>query len=115
MPKQEIVLIVEPDGCSRHIVSDDNTRFAVLGEPVNTMRASCVEPWSSLSLWQKLRIMWRLDATWPIYDKDRHQMWFAILRPCRGPLLGPYWSRGEALAAEVKWLNAHDLPVPAGL
>ena len=39
--------------------------------------------------------------------------WFADLAPVGGPRLGPYHLRGEALAAEVAWLLAHDLPLPS--
>lgn len=31
--------------------------------------------------------------------------WTADMGPVGGPVLGPYPVRGEALAAEVKWLN----------
>ena len=33
--------------------------------------------------------------------------WIADLRPSGGPVLGPFDTRGEALAAERKWLDAN--------
>jgi len=33
--------------------------------------------------------------------------WTADLSPVNGPLLGPYTTRTEALAAEVAWLQDH--------
>ena len=33
--------------------------------------------------------------------------WTADLSPVRGPLLGPFARRSEALAAEVAWLEQH--------
>lgn len=33
--------------------------------------------------------------------------WTADLKPVRGPVLGPYRSRREALAAEIEWLETH--------
>ena len=33
--------------------------------------------------------------------------WTADMGPMDGPVLGPYRLRGEALAAEVKWLRSH--------
>ena len=36
--------------------------------------------------------------------------WTADLSPANGPLLGPFPSRSEALAAEVDWLLTHWLP-----
>ena len=37
--------------------------------------------------------------------------WTADLSPVNGPVLGPYRSRREALAAERQWLEAHWLPI----
>lgn len=34
-------------------------------------------------------------------------LWTADLSPVGGPLLGPFATRSEALAAEHKWLEAH--------
>jgi len=39
--------------------------------------------------------------------------WFADLLPSGGPVLGPYDTRDDALAAEVVWLDEHNIPVPA--
>jgi len=33
--------------------------------------------------------------------------WTADLAPAGGPVLGPFTTRQEALAAEVEWLDAH--------
>lgn len=33
--------------------------------------------------------------------------WTADLAPVSGPVLGPFVTRGEALAAEVAWLREH--------
>ena len=33
--------------------------------------------------------------------------WTADLSPVHGPLLGPFPTRSEALAAEVHWLRTH--------
>lgn len=38
--------------------------------------------------------------------------WEADLSPVSGPLLGPYDTRGEALGAEVAWLETNHLGVP---
>lgn len=39
--------------------------------------------------------------------------WQADLRPVLGPVLGPYKRRDVALKAEVEWLLANKIPVPA--
>ncbi len=38
--------------------------------------------------------------------------WHADLSPVSGPVLGPFARRGEALAAEVAWLQAYRLAAP---
>ena len=40
--------------------------------------------------------------------------WRANLSPVGGPVLGPFPSRGAALAAEGDWLAAHRLRPPHG-
>ena len=37
--------------------------------------------------------------------------WTADLSPVDGPVLGPFRSRGKALAAERQWLERHWLPM----
>jgi hypothetical protein len=39
-------------------------------------------------------------------EPDRDGFWWADMGPVDGPVLGPYGSRSEALAAEWGWLNA---------
>ena len=36
--------------------------------------------------------------------------WSADLGPVAGPVLGPFATRNEALAAEVAWLKANQIP-----
>jgi len=38
--------------------------------------------------------------------------WWADLMPVNGPILGPFVRRAEALAAELRWLEANWLPQP---
>lgn len=33
--------------------------------------------------------------------------WHADLKPVNGPILGPFRQRSDALAAELRWLEAH--------
>jgi len=39
--------------------------------------------------------------------------WVADLSPVKGPKLGPFDRRSEALEAEVDWLLANKIPTPA--
>jgi hypothetical protein len=78
-------LLVRPDGTVRAIY-DESIDLAVLGKPT-IARASRVEP-------------------------DHEGRWRADLTPVGGPVLGPFGRRGEALAAEVAWLERHWLTAP---
>jgi hypothetical protein len=78
-----MLLIVAPRGEVRCLY-DELIDLTPLGQPV-IHRASHVEP-------------------------DEHGRWWADLSPVRGPRLGPFQFRSEALAAERDWLEAHGLP-----
>ena len=78
-------LVVAPDGRVRAIYSEEIALDA-LGR-TSIARASTVEP-------------------------DGEGRWRADLGPVRGPVLGPFSGRGEALAAEVAWLERHWLLPP---
>ena len=78
-------LVVAPDGELRAIY-DEAIPLGSLGRP-RIERASHVEP-------------------------DRDGRWHADLGPVFGPVLGPFATRSEALAAEVAWLEAHWLLPP---
>jgi hypothetical protein len=78
-------LVVDNSGVVR-LVYAEAFDLRVLGRPVIT-RASHVEP-----------------------TPDGH--WTADLSPVNGPVLGPFERRGEALAAEVAWLDPHWLTRP---
>jgi hypothetical protein len=73
-------LLIRPDGTVRAIY-DESIDVAVLGRPRIT-RASHVEP-------------------------DQESRWLADLAPVRGPVLGPFDRRGQALEAEREWLERH--------
>ncbi len=44
-----------------------------------------------------------------VYPKNK---WFADLLPVDGPVLGPFDTREDGLAAERDWLHEHNIPVP---
>ena len=70
----------------RFIYDDELSSFAELGQ-AETKRASHVEPVGS--------------------------DWFVDLSPSKGPKLGPFKLKQEALDAEVAWLKEHKIPVPS--
>jgi hypothetical protein len=73
----EMELVVNADGCVKCIY-DEALDLRALGK-LQITRASHVEP-----------------------DSDGN--WFADMGPSGGPVLGPFGTRGEALAAERGWL-----------
>jgi hypothetical protein len=73
-------LLILPDGTIRAIYAEE-IDLADLGS-VLISRASQVEP-------------------------DSQGRWMADLSPVRGPVLGPFNRRSEALAAELDWLEAN--------
>lgn len=76
-------LIITPQGTIRCLYTDE-LELSRLG-PVELTRASHVEP-------------------------TQDGLWTVDLAPVRGPVLGPYRWRRQALAAEVEWLQRHWLP-----
>ncbi len=78
-------LVVDPRGVVRAVYAEA-VDLAALGR-LAIARASRVEP-------------------------DAEGRWTADLSPCGGPALGPFAARGEALAAEIAWLEAYRLAPP---
>jgi len=78
----DIVLMLEPDGTVQTLYTEaiDLRKFGKL----NIQRASHV-------------------------DADRKGMWWANLSPVKGPRLGPFRLRSQALKAEVAWIKKHVL------
>ena len=77
-----MTLVVAADGSARAVYGEA-IDLASLGA-VRIRRASAVEP-------------------------DEAGRWAADLRPCGGPVLGPFAVRSQAIAAEVAWLEANAL------
>ncbi len=77
-----MVIRVYPDGIIRAL-HDDRLNLADIGR-FCVARASWVEP-------------------------DPNGKWWVDLDNSRGPILGPYSIRAEALRAEVAWLERHRL------
>jgi len=78
-------IFIDMTGGVRHIYSDE-LNLAGLGL-ARVQRASHVEP-------------------------DAVGRWLVDLSPVRGPTLGPFVKRADALAAEAAWLEQHGLPLP---
>ena len=73
-------LVFETDGTVRCVNTED-IDLGVIGDRKIT-RGSHVEP-------------------------DENNQWWADMSPVGGPMLGPFEKRGDALVAEVKWLEAN--------
>jgi len=78
-------LIIDPDGAVRFIYDDELADLLGQGRSV-TQRASHVGPVGT--------------------------QWWVDLGPVRGPMLGPFKLRKQALIAEHDWLIKSDIPIP---
>jgi len=78
-------LIIQPGGSVRCLYAE-TIDLGTLG-PLSIERASHVEP-------------------------TPNGQWLADLSPVRGPVLGPFSQRSQALAAEAAWLHGHWLERP---
>ena len=107
-----VTLIIGADGTTRHLVDQDSERFAAqIGPKTETRRASHVESWADLSTNARA---W-LNAQGYCIDCcggrsiNPNDFW-ADLLPVGGPVLGPYTHYPLAIAAEIAWLQEHNLP-----
>lgn len=78
--KDQAIVYVGPDGLLKFVYADELASLLHLGQ-ASIDRASHVEP---------TKLGWEAD-----------------LAPVGGPTLGPFSLRGEALEAEVNWLDRH--------
>jgi hypothetical protein len=86
---QTFTIDITPDGMIHFLYYDELAPLLELGSST-IKRASHVEP----------------------ETVDGETVWYADMAPCRGPKLGPFKLRVDALAAEVQWLIDHNLPEP---
>ena len=115
-----VELIFEHDGHLRHLVDAQTEQFAKkLGHKVNTWRNSHVESWASLDREARHWIVCHLSFAVTIGDElldmrtgefVTNHFWASML-PVGGPVLGPFESRDEALAAEKEYLLQNNLPL----
>lgn len=135
MSEDTIIIAVDRDGAGRHLLDErpeTQDYYDALGQPKETWRNSHVETWSSLS---KEARHWRIRdyfrqvtgeepetgplEFWSGFTRQQQleamspNKWFADMLPVNGPVLGPFETHGEALAAEIAYLKEHNLPLPA--
>lgn len=87
------VIRISKDGTARFIHSDTLRKLMVPGV-TSIRRASHVEPGD------------------PGKGQDPLS-WYADMKPCNGPALGPFETRDVALKEEVRWLHQQKIPVPS--
>jgi len=113
-------VIVESDGSSRHLVDDDSDKvLTVFGSKTQVWRNSHIESWSSLSWDARVAVRDRLTSCFCTAASLKHidretfvNFWWADMLPVGGPVLGPYDTHADALAAEIQWLRQNNLPHP---
>jgi len=79
-----MTLVIDPAGIIKCIY-EESIDLRLLGE-LKITRASLVEP-------------------------DELGLWWADCSPLRGPKLGPFQARSQALAAEIQWISQQVLDV----
>lgn len=85
MSEKEYELVILPDGTIKFLYYDELKPLLSAGEDANVKRVSHVDP----------------EMT------PDGLKWFADLHPVKGPKLGPFDTRDEAIAAEIQWLSDH--------
>ena len=107
-------VIISRDGSIRGIYSELTASLAnsIGNRPVGR-RASHVEFGCDLSqdALSCCRYANLVNGRYKINDNGSNQ-WFADMTPVRGPVLGPYETRQNALDAETAWLLENNIPVP---
>ena len=81
-----VSIIIDPQGGIRHIYDDSLIDYDKAMGVFHVKRASFVEP-------RKTSRGWQVD-----------------LSPVGGPSFGPFHLRKDALAAEIEWLERHNVP-----
>ena len=134
MSEETIIIAVDRDGDGRHLLDErEETQeyYDALGRPIEIWRNSHVETWSSLSgaarQWRIRDYFQQLVGSepesfpsdiWAVFNRQQQlavmapNKWFADMLPVDGPVLGPFDTHGEALAAEIAYLKEHHLPLP---
>jgi len=114
----KIRFIITPTGNVRCLVGqlpvDMRTK---LGDVVSTKRCSHVDTWNDLSKYAQCVLYAHSRVPEGAYAPvDPHcawlNKWWADMTPVRGPVLGPFEERQDALDAEIEYLYEHHLPEP---
>ena len=112
--KKRVQLVVDLNGRIRHLLEDDCAVVRNISEVERITRNSYVETWDSLGegARRKLRLQHVVaDGKIVGHDLPLAEAWWADMGPVDGPVLGPFSSRDQALAAELEWLRQKGLPV----
>ena len=118
--RKSFSFIVSKKGQLRGIYSPELQTIAETLGPVQIRRASHVEPSTELSLEAHAAVVQRAveigsspDSDILLRALDTPGRWWADMTPVTPNLvLGPFWTRDEALAAESAWLAEHNIPLP---
>ena len=84
---------------------------------IELRRASHVEPGSELQLSALLYLVLKSPNVFaaitptPVLLPGMLLKWWADLMPVKGPVLGPYDTREQALTAETDYLFQHNIPI----
>ena len=109
---RRVEIIIGKGGQTRAIYSPTASRLLSTLGTTETRRASHVEPTAELGEAALRELVKANPGTTP--DAIRALLptdaWWADLTPVGGPVLGPFHERDVALAAELTWLQANNIP-----
>lgn len=113
MTKTSVKVLIRPTGEITYISNDQvNAAMRKVGE-LNIRRASEVEAAEDLPAPTLAELLGTWNPAAMADWRKKHQgTWFADMRRSGGPIQGPFTDRAEAIAWEVEWLNARQLPRP---
>jgi hypothetical protein len=110
-----VEIIIDQSGGVRHILDPEHDDiYAAFGDVVGTYRNSHVEPhgWFKRWLFSTIRKRVSDDGAIAAWTRLWDCHWRVNMTLVGGPIFGKFADRGAALAAEVKWLKEHNLPLP---
>ena len=114
MSRNKLTIVIDNEGRIRHLLEDSCELIdRVSGSVDKIVRNSHVETWHSLAESAKQQLLDRnvvAGDTIVGHDLPLAKAWWADMQPVRGPVLGPFTTREDALEAELIWLRQKGLP-----
>lgn len=103
------MLIIDLAGTIHHVHDDELTKELSKHGTPELRRASYIEPTPQLKIDRPQAVKWLMQNRPEVELADYPDRWWADMLPSNGPVLGPFDTHAEAIAAEQKWLSENNL------